>query len=163
MLNALIFYESSEVTASEVGSVRNDNPRTQTKNEGESYMYRCYKQLFCLLKRAILNMKFLKSSKSETVLSMENGQVSSPQPSFHSTISFVITLAQFFGVMPLYGMSDGDILHIQFKWKSLRFLYTIYNFTGALISSLFCCIRFVMQGLMLDKTGKCLFCIYRKY
>lgn len=76
-----------------------------------------------------------------------------PHPNFHHTISFVITLAQFFGVMPLYGMSETDIHHIKFKWKSLRFAYTMYNFSGALISSLFCCTRFAMHGLMLDKTG----------
>lgn len=98
-------------------------------------------------------MKFLKSSKSETVLAIENGQFALPHQSFHNTISFVITLAQFFGVMPLYGMSEGDIHHIKFKWKSLRFLFTMYNFSGALISSLFCCTRFAMHGLMLDKTG----------
>lgn len=103
-------------------------------------------------------MKYLKSSKSETVLSIENGNEQSlalPHPSFHRTISFVITLAQFFGVMPLYGMSADDIHHIKFKWKSLRFVYTMYNFSGALISSLFCCTRFAMHGLMLDKTGGC--------
>lgn len=115
---------------------------------------RCFQHEFYLLKRTILNMKLLKSSKSETVLSIENGQLALPHPSFHNTISFVITLAQFFGVMPLYGMSEGDIHHIKFKWKSLRFLYTMYNFSGALISSLFCCTRFAMHGLMLDKTGK---------
>lgn len=100
-------------------------------------------------------MKFLKSNKSETVLAIENGNgpMVLPQSSFHNTISFVITLAQFFGVMPLYGMSQSDIHHIKFKWKSMRFIYTLYNFSGALISSLFCCTRFAMHGLMLDKTG----------
>lgn len=100
--------------------------------------------------------KYLKNSKSETVLSIENGngELSLPHPTFHSTIAFVITLAQFFGIMPLYGMSESDIHHIKFEWKSLRFIYTMYNFSGALISSLFCCTRFAVHGLMLDKTGE---------
>lgn len=133
----------------------NDTFKISEENEGESCMHqRCFEHELHLLKRTILKMKFLKSTKSETVLSMENGQLALPHPSFHNTISFVITLAQFFGVMPLYGMSEGDIHHIKFKWKSLRFLYTMYNFSGALISSLFCCTRFAVHGLMLDKTGK---------
>lgn len=101
-----------------------------------------------------VKMKYLKNTKSEAVLTIEPDQsLAHPHPTLHNTIAFVITLGQFFGVMPLYGMTKKEVHYIKFKWRSLRFLYSVYNFAGALITALFCCIRFAIHGVMLDKTG----------
>lgn len=101
-----------------------------------------------------VKMKLLRNTKSEAALTIEaDPNIAYPHPTLHSTISFVITLAQFFGLMPLYGMTKGDVNYIRFRWWSLRFLYSVYNFAGALITAIFCCIRFAVHGLMLDKTG----------
>lgn len=53
-----------------------------------------------------VKMKYLKNTKSEAVLTIEPDQsLAHPHPTLHNTIAFVITLGQFFGVMPLYGMT----------------------------------------------------------
>lgn len=104
---------------------------------------------------SIAKIKLLRNAKPEAALTIDaDPNFAYPHPTLHSTISFVITLAQFFGLMPLYGMTKGDVNYIRFRWWSLRFLYSVYNFAGALITAIFCCIRFAVHGLMLDKTGK---------
>lgn len=98
-------------------------------------------------------MDKMKNIKSLTIVLQPKSFVAHPE-FLHNTISFVILLAQFFGLMPIYGIRGKDYSNLKFRWKSLRFLYTVFNLSGAFTSAIFCCLQFAMMGLMLDKTGK---------
>lgn len=76
------------------------------------------------------------------------------QYTMHSAMSKFLLLPQFFGIFPLYGVTNKDIRSIKFTWLSLRALYAIYCIIGGSFMTVLCLIRFSIHGLMLDKTGK---------
>lgn len=43
--------------------------------------------------------------------------------SFHEAIGLVLTVAQFFGNLPVIGVLDRDCRNVRFKWKSFRTVY----------------------------------------
>jgi hypothetical protein len=100
-------------------------------------------------------MRVIRKMRSDMALTIEPDTVLAyPQSSFHETFSFVLVFGQFFGIMPLHGMSKRKIQDIKFEWKSARLLYAVYNFIGAFVMAVFCILQFALEGLMLDKTGR---------
>nr|CAL23161.1 gustatory receptor candidate 28 [Tribolium castaneum] len=102
-------------------------------------------------------MRLIRKMKSDLVLTIEasDAVLAYPQPSFHQTFSFVVIFGQFFGIMPLHGVSRKNVQEIRLEWKSFRFVYAVYNIFGAFVMGLFCILKFALDGLMLDKTGIC--------
>ncbi|KAJ3653905.1 hypothetical protein Zmor_013130 [Zophobas morio] len=99
-------------------------------------------------------MRVIRKMKSDMALTIEpDPTLAYPQHSFHESFSFVIVFGQFFGIMPLYGMTRKNIQDVQFKWKSFRFLYACYNIAGAFVMGAFCILKFALHGLMLDQAG----------
>ncbi|KAJ3633307.1 hypothetical protein MTP99_010264 [Tenebrio molitor] len=101
-----------------------------------------------------LKMRLIRKMRSDLALTIEPDMVLAyPQSSFHETFSFLLVFGQFFGIMPLHGMTRKNIQDVQFKWKSIRLVYAVYNFVGAFIMGVFCVSQFAIHGLMLDKTA----------
>ncbi|KYB27621.1 Gustatory receptor for sugar taste 64f-like Protein [Tribolium castaneum] len=102
-----------------------------------------------------VKMRLIRKMKSDLVLTIEasDAVLAYPQPSFHQTFSFVVIFGQFFGIMPLHGVSRKNVQEIRLEWKSFRFVYAVYNIFGAFVMGLFCILKFALDGLMLDKTA----------
>ncbi|CAH1368778.1 unnamed protein product, partial [Tenebrio molitor] len=101
-----------------------------------------------------LKMRLIRKMRSDLALTIEPDMVLAyPQSSFQETFSFVLVFGQFFGIMPLHGMTRKNVQEVQFKWKSIRLVYAVYNFVGAFIMGVFCVSQFAIHGLMLDKTA----------
>ncbi|RZC39788.1 zinc finger protein 2-like [Asbolus verrucosus] len=109
-------------------------------------------------------MRIIRKMKSDLALTIEpDTALSYPQPSFHETFSFVIVFGQFFGIMPLYGMTRKNVQEVRFTWKSARLVYATYNFIGAFVMGVFCILQFALDGLMLDKTATMSFYILNSF
>lgn len=99
-------------------------------------------------------MNLIRKMKSEIALTIEPN-LAHPHQNFHDSFSPVLVFAQFFGLMPLHGITSKNSHDVKFEFKSLRFFYSCYNIVGAFVVSIFCIAKFAIDGLMLDKTGVC--------
>lgn len=71
----------------------------------------------------------------------------------HDNMKFVIRMAQIFGVMPLHNLrKNWD--EVYFKWTSIGVVVSMLNAFGAFISTIFWLIKFCVDGVIVDKTGK---------
>ncbi|KAF5297660.1 hypothetical protein FQA39_LY11991 [Lamprigera yunnana] len=91
--------------------------------------------------------------KSNVTITIKSKDVMSHPLSVHRSLSVFIVLSQFFGLMPIYGITHHNGRNLQFKFKSIRFIYSLLNACGALICAVFCCIEFTKTGVILDKTA----------
>lgn len=108
-------------------------------------------------------MKILKKTQSDVALAIEpDARMSSFQKSsFQENIKFFIIIGQCFGLMPLEGITNKNVRELKFTWKSWKFLYCMYNISGAFVTMIFCCIKFTMYGLTIDELGNDSFCFLR--
>ncbi|KAJ8977421.1 hypothetical protein NQ317_009674, partial [Molorchus minor] len=77
---------------------------------------------------------------------------------FHENIRFVISMAQFFGAMPLHNI-NGNIHEVKFKWKSFRIFYAVFNASAAAVNAVFWIVKFAISGISVDKTAPMAFYI----
>lgn len=65
--------------------------------------------------------------------------------SFHDAIGPILMVAQVFGLMPADGVNAKDISNINFRWKSLK---TIYSLTFLICGAVECllCFRLMFKG-----------------
>lgn len=92
--------------------------------------------------------------KSRVSVIIESKPVVFHPNSFHNTMSFVLLVSQYFGIMPLYGITNKDYRNVKFRWKSLRFCYTVFNMSGGFTCAIFGCIQFAKTGISISETGK---------
>lgn len=107
----------------------------------------------------IILMKTLQSIKCEVPCAKSNDLRKNspkliPEITMHNNLSFILILPQFFGIFPLHGVTSRDYKTMEFKYFSLRFAYSIYCIFGGIVMLTFCCVKFALHGIMLDKTGK---------
>ncbi|KAF5282706.1 hypothetical protein FQR65_LT02703 [Abscondita terminalis] len=95
----------------------------------------------------------MENQKSNLTITVKSKEVISHPYSVHRSLSFFIILSQFFGLMPVYGITHSNGRNIKFRWKSIRFAYSILNASGSLILAIFCCLEFTKTGIILDKTA----------
>lgn len=96
--------------------------------------------------------------KSDMALTIEPDTIITyPRTGFNENFSFVIVFGQFFGIMPLHGIKQKNLQDVKFCWKSFRMLFSVYNIVGAFAMGVFCVLKFALDGLQLDKTGRTFF------
>lgn len=75
------------------------------------------------------------------------------QGSFHDAIGPVLLVSSFFGLMPVNNVNSNDIADIDFRWKSVK---TIYSLTFIICGSIECLLYFRLcmdKGLTLVATS----------
>lgn len=97
-------------------------------------------------------MDILKAHINIKIRSKTNN--SSNLHTLHNDISCILMIAQIFALMPVYGISGDDYHSIKFKWRSIRYVYTVFNICGAFVFGIFSFLQLFLLGFMLDKTGK---------
>ncbi|KAK5646352.1 hypothetical protein RI129_004816 [Pyrocoelia pectoralis] len=97
-------------------------------------------------------LRVLKNSKA-THNVVKSKEITSHPLSMHRSLSFMLSLFQCFGIMPIYGINNKNSRKIRFRWKSIRFIYSICNASAALVCAIFCCIQFTRTGIVLDKSA----------
>lgn len=66
---------------------------------------------------------------------------------FRSAIWPLLLIGQFFGVMPLIGVANSSLSHLNFKWKSARTAYAL------VIVTVFVCDTVLLFWRKLDTLG----------
>ncbi|XP_049822393.1 gustatory receptor for sugar taste 64f-like [Aethina tumida] len=107
-------------------------------------------------------MKILKKTQSDVALAIEPDakMTSFQKSSFQENIKFFIIIGQCFGLMPLEGITNKNVRELKFTWKSWKFLYCLYNISGAFVTMIFCCIKFTMYGLTIDELAPFMFYVW---
>ncbi|KAB0798313.1 hypothetical protein PPYR_09306, partial [Photinus pyralis] len=103
--------------------------------------------------RPLTNHTAMDDLKTNNKVALKSREVVSHPLSLHRSLSFVLSIGQCFGLMPIYGINNRNKRKIKFRWKSMRFFYTMLNALGALTNAVFCCIEFTKTGLILDKSA----------
>lgn len=44
----------------------------------------------------------------------------------HHDFKYILLTAQFFGVLPVQGVTDSDVNKLQFKWCTIRVFYVVF-------------------------------------
>lgn len=68
---------------------------------------------------------------------IKSHQMNQSDDSFVFAIAPVSTFLQFFALMPVCGISHGDSRRLEFKWRSMRTLYSIFSIGYGVLMSIF--------------------------
>lgn len=74
--------------------------------------------------------------------------------SFHDAVGPVLKFAQVFGVMPVDNVTSKDISNINFKWKSLKTIYSLTFLVLGTTESLLCLRIAFKKGISLSLTSE---------
>ncbi|KAG5679779.1 hypothetical protein PVAND_009317 [Polypedilum vanderplanki] len=69
--------------------------------------------------------------------------------SFHEAIIPILNVSNFFGILPVDNISSRDISILQFRWKSIKTIYSLVFLICASIESLLCLRLGIMNGISL--------------
>ncbi|XP_030761238.1 gustatory receptor for sugar taste 64e-like [Sitophilus oryzae] len=101
-------------------------------------------------------MRVLKKMKSETSLTIDesnaNGIVPFRPRHFYDNIRFALILSQFFGLMPLQGISK-NVQDVKFKWVSFRMVYASVHVGCVLAMAIACIVKLAVYGFVIDETA----------
>lgn len=74
--------------------------------------------------------------------------------SFQEAVGTVLAVVQFFGIMPVIGVTSDSASKLRFQWNSIRTIFSVLCFAITVGYTLLC-IRFVfVNELSLDRMGK---------
>ncbi|KDR11636.1 hypothetical protein L798_13962 [Zootermopsis nevadensis] len=76
----------------------------------------------------------------------------SESDSFHRAFSSVIVIAQYFGLMPVYGIRGSSASFIRFSWFNPHVIYTALSLIGTFFMTSLCVIRFFKYGRTFEET-----------
>lgn len=77
-----------------------------------------------------------------------------PKDTFHNAVWPFLLFTQFFGVMPLYGITNRDFRKVRFRWFSLRVFLSVIISVSGLIHLIVSVARSVKLGVTLGNTGE---------
>lgn len=80
--------------------------------------------------------------------------------SSHIALIPVLVLAQFFAVMPLYGITKKSAKNLNFNFFNFRILHTVIIMTGNLIMVILSTIWTTSNQITITELGKCIYTLY---
>lgn len=72
--------------------------------------------------------------------------------SFHRAIMPILILNQTFGLIPVIGVTEGDVRHVRYKIKSFRFAYSVFTLLCISLESVSSLVT--MGEIRLNNVGK---------
>lgn len=76
------------------------------------------------------------------------------EKSLHSSIAFVLVLAECFGQLPIQGVTSPDVQSLHFTWKSWKTVYSLLICIGASFVSLMQIVTLLTKGMNLFEICK---------
>lgn len=103
--------------------------------------------------------KMMKTSRKVYTISQNNQKdlpitITAKSRNLHTTLKWVLFVAQCFAQMPVIGITEPDARYLKFTWRSWRVVYCILNIIGSGFLCIFFIYRTIVHGSDIYKASK---------
>lgn len=109
------------------------------------------KNWYADMRRKLKDGPKMKHQENIKVSSLEIPEV---PKTMHTSIKFMIILAQLFALLPVNGIGSSRPSYLKFTWWSCRMVYTGFLFSSTVFIVLMGFYHMLLEGLRFDSIGK---------